>query len=121
MTALPAVRTFQAVRFEGGRPKTLRDGSFSLVEVRHHLAPCDGCGQETYIAENDLRAHWRCPECGRDGHYKTTKEQPVCTGRTLNKVKITHDPTEMTTTDPNPGKPCRMTPRCKGKHRKATR
>lgn len=122
MTSLAAVRTFEMVRFECGRPKTLKDGSLSLQTVRHHLAPCDKCGQETYIAEDDLKAHWSCPECGRDGHYKVTKDEaPICTGRTKNKVKITHPPATMTTTDPNPGKPCRMTPRCKGKHRKATR
>ena len=120
--ASDALIGYPAVRFERGEPKRLRDGSLSTQEVRHHWAPCDTCHQGTYIAEDDLKAHWRCPECGRDGHYKVTKaETPVCTGRTLNRRKIDHPPVEMTTTDPNPGKPCRMTPRCGGKHRKATR
>lgn len=72
------------------------------------------------MAEDDLKARWDCPECGRTSNRKVAVEQPMCVGRTQNKRKIEHPPVEMTTKDPNPGKPCRMKPRCKGKHRKAT-
>lgn len=119
MTALPAVLEFRKVRVEHDQPKRLKDGSYSIETVRHHWSPCDVCGEGTYIAEDDLKARWDCPECQRTSNRKVAVDQPVCTGRTLNKAKITHEPRKMTTTDPNPGKKCRMTPRCKGKHRRS--
>lgn len=118
MTLTPTI-TFEQVRFVKDEPVVLKSGKHSIQKVTHHWCPCDECGQGTYVNDNDLKAPWSCPECGKEGSRKDQGDKvPMCKGRTLKGEKIIHEPVPMTSFDPNPGRPCRMTPRCKGKHRK---
>jgi len=114
--------SYQAVRMTGIRdgnirPVILKDGEPSIQTVTYHWCRCDVCSEFQLINNDDLKALWSCPECKRSGSRKGTDEAPMCKGRTVKKVKTVHEPMAMTTTDPEPGRPCRMTPRCKGKAR----
>lgn len=119
------VREFRAVRMTGiktgdPRPVVLKSGQWSLETVRLCWCPCDTCHVGMWVNEGDLKACWTCPTCGKTGNRKGSDEVPVCKGRTLKGNKIVHEAIEMTSEDPIPGRRCRMTPRCPGKHRKVS-
>jgi len=111
------VREFEAVRFEKGRPVELKRGGYSTEKIRHLWCVCDVCGEGTWVAESSLNATWTCPTCHRKSTRKGTGEAPICKGRTVRGSKQLHEPVEMVSDDPVPGRKCRMTPRCPGRHR----
>ena len=108
--------TCQFVRFVNGAPVVLKSGKYSIQTVTWEWAICDRCGDGKYVDTNDLKAKWSCPRCQRTSTIKSTKK-PTCKGRTSKGQKITHEPVEMVTDDPHPGRPCGISYRCLGKHR----
>lgn len=109
----PATRTYV-----DQLPELTEAGVHRTKTRKYTLAPCDVCWEPTWIADSDLKVTWKCPTCRRTSTRKLSSDTPICEGCTKAGQKIVHPPIEMTTADTNPGRPCRMTPRCPGRHRR---
>lgn len=115
--------TFRAVRMTGistpePRPVMLKGGQPSIQTITYHWCRCDVCHVFQLIDQDDLKATWSCSECQRASVRKGSDKIPECKGRTVKGDKVTHEPIAMTTEDPEPGRSCRMTPRCRGTARR---
>lgn len=69
-------------------PQLKKDGSHRTKTVHHYWCVCDQCGEGTYVLGSNLK-----------------KAYGMVNG-------------ERVVTDPVPGRACRMTPKCNGKHRR---
>ena len=99
-------------------PTLTKKGDHRTKTHTLRFAPCDVCWEPTWLAEADIKVAWKCPSCRRTSSRQLSSEVPVCDGRTVKGERFAHEPVEMTTADPWPGRSCRMTPRCPGRHRR---